>query len=210
MELGRSFGDNAITHGYNAVSSGYNQARAGLNVDGFAAGGMSSGYGQLQNRDGAHANFASESAAWEGRRDFANQTSGYLSALGVDSSVVGPGNKPSDMMGMAMSGMLGSEAKASANYFSEGGAFFGAVSGQAGSINSAYGSSAVGGAYYQGSWAEGLNGAWGQMMVPKDALARYAGDRLTSAVQSYKSYTDSTPVAADAESFVVPTPQGRE
>jgi hypothetical protein len=178
----QAMSDNALTVGYNNRGAGLTSNQAGFNAAGFQAGGMSSGYGQQQQRGGAHANFAAESAAWEAKRDFANQSSGYLSAIGVDSSVVGPGSKPGDMMGMAMSGMLGSSAKSAAGYFNNGGGFFGEVGQRSNDVNSNYGAGAVGSYYNTGSVAGELNGAWGRLASVSGEFSA-ASDRAGESAQ---------------------------
>jgi hypothetical protein len=94
--------------------------QAGYNAAGFGFSSAQNGLGVAERRLGSQADFAAQSAAFDNRRDYANQTSPYLSALGVDSGVVGPGNKPTDMMGMAMTGMLGSSTKQAAGYATPG------------------------------------------------------------------------------------------
>jgi hypothetical protein len=155
---------NAIHRGYAGLYAGIQAQQADAGLAGFLAGAQGQGYQLHGNRISSAAGFSAEQAAWEGRRDFANSSSAYLSALGVDSSVVAPGPKPSDMTGMAMMGMLGSNIKASANYANpEGGAYFGQAQSAYGSLSSQYGGAALGAVYgaYNGDAVAEMGNAWG-------------------------------------------------
>lgn len=159
----REYGSAALgfdqTRGTNFANASAQAQMADLGISQFNQNMSSSGFGMQERRLGAHAGFSAQSAGWEARRDYANQVSGYLGALGVDSSVVGPGPKPSDMTGMAMSGMLGSEARSAAEYSNSGGAFWTALSGATGGLQGSVGGSQVMGAYQDYS-PQGVAGAW--------------------------------------------------
>lgn len=92
---------------------------------------LSAGDGNVQamghrlnaQRLGEHGQFRAEMGGWARRNDYANQISGDLAAMGVSPGVADPGSKPNSLNGMAMSGMLGSDAKGLARFAQPGGNF---------------------------------------------------------------------------------------
>ena len=80
---------------------------------------LAKGYSDSARTQQELAEQIAQESTWESMRDFSNQTSGQLAAMGV-SSAISPGQKPAIMKGMAASGMLGSANQKSALYTSNG------------------------------------------------------------------------------------------
>jgi len=146
--------DMAGAIGNNELTQRFNGARAGLEAAGSQAGLESFRHGQygqaLQThggRIGALAQFDAQTGAWEAKRDFANQASGALAAMGVQPGTLSPGPKPEDMTGMAMSGMLGAPTRDSGYYAAPGGAFFKAVNSDFDQLQTRFGYGSTLGAY---------------------------------------------------------------
>ena len=149
----------------NAASQGDNIGRQfGAQQRGQAA-------SKMEGRLGNAANFAAQQAVWRAQRDFGNQIASTSAAMGVLAGSFRPGNKPTQLEGLAMSGMLNSygsdgnvtsDAKGSAWYPSTG--FIGAVSSAQGQLASNYGGSAISSQYQsygagQGAGAIATTGA---------------------------------------------------
>jgi hypothetical protein len=91
----------------------------------FQANQQGQGHGQHGQRLGGQAEFEAEMGRWEALNDYANALAPTAGAYGVFPGGLDPGPKPTDMNGMAMSGMLGQEAYQGAQHFNpDGGAFF--------------------------------------------------------------------------------------
>ncbi|RIL05555.1 MAG: hypothetical protein DCC75_11595 [Proteobacteria bacterium] len=153
----------------NAALAGYNAQQGQINLNSFGQNTAREGFGMAERRVGAQADFDAQQSAWGARRDFANQTAGYLGALGMDTSFLGPGPKPQDMTGMAMSGMLGASATRSAHFANpQTGAFWGMRDATFNNLYSGFGPGRIQSAYTSTSFGEaardvedGLNYTWG-------------------------------------------------
>jgi len=97
----------------------------------------------------AEADFAAQTAAWEAKNDMASHLAGLGGVSGMNPGNLSPGNKPTDMTGMAMSGQLGSGARAAAQYSGFG--FMGAVDSTTRRGNANFGSSFVN-SHWQGGF----------------------------------------------------------
>jgi hypothetical protein len=73
------------------------------------------GHQAYGNRMGSYADFEAASAAWDAKAQYSN-LSGLFGVYGGNPGSLHPGPKPSDLMGFAMSGSLGSDARAAARY----------------------------------------------------------------------------------------------
>ena len=83
-------------------SAGANQAASGL--------------GAYSKNLGALGQFQADTAAWEAKNNYAQSASGMAGVYGVNAGSLAPGPKPTESMGMAMSGMLGQSAGSAADY----------------------------------------------------------------------------------------------
>lgn len=81
---------------------------------GMYSGGMKDYAGKLASE----AEFAAQSSAWEAKNDFATHVSGIGGVSGFNPGSLAPGPKPTDAMGLTMSGNLGSSAGQAARYSS--------------------------------------------------------------------------------------------
>jgi len=153
--LGASAADGMLSVEQNAIKQRGLNAQAGLagvqaghNVADFQASAAGQAYGMHGQRSGAHAQHAAAMDTWKQKRGFANQMGGATSAMGVLAGSFSPGEKPMEMNGLAMSGMLGGATQAKADFADPlKGSLFGSIGAHAGSIDSAYGGSAVSSAY---------------------------------------------------------------
>lgn len=132
-------------------------SQAGLNVSGFRDNSMASAYNRGAGMKEQQAQFAADSARWDAQNRMSTQLAGSLAARGV--SVDGPGPKPSSMMGMATSGMLGGDAQAASSYFFGGGGAWGAIDQAAGAINSTAGEAQVASQARDYSYGDVMKGA---------------------------------------------------
>jgi hypothetical protein len=107
----------------------------------------------------AEADFAAQTAAWEAKNDMASHLAGLGGVSGMNPGSLSPGNKPTDMTGMAMSGQLGSGARAAAQYSGFG--FMGAVDSTTRRGNANFGSSFVN-SHWQGGFTIGQTMALGR------------------------------------------------
>ena len=78
----------------------------------------SSGMRDYAGKLGAQAEFAAQSSAWEAKNDFATHVSGVGGVAGFNPGSLAPGPKPTDAMGLTMSGNLGNDASSAARYSS--------------------------------------------------------------------------------------------
>ena len=83
----------------------------GANLHWRSAGANQTGQGlsAYSKNLGAHGQFQADTAAWEAKNNWAQSASGMAGVYGVNAGSLAPGNKPTDSMGMAMSGMLGKD-----------------------------------------------------------------------------------------------------
>ncbi len=111
-----------------ALQAAYGMEQAKLGAD-------QNRLGMAERRTMAQADFGAQMAAWQAKRDFANSgTAGYLGAMGVDTSFMTPGPKPTDATGMATWGMLGSDVAKEANAASDGDAYDNWIKGSYGNL----------------------------------------------------------------------------
>lgn len=68
---------------------------------------------------GQGAEFAAQTAAWEAKNSFGAHVSSMAGIAGMNAGNLSPGQKPTDMTGMAMNGLLGSGVEKKANYFGD-------------------------------------------------------------------------------------------
>ena len=98
-------------------SNAYNQKAFGISAKNAAASAdlswQSMGNSQKQQGQNAYAKslgdqgqFQADTAAWEAKNNFAQNLSGAAGVYGVNAGSLYAGNKPTDKMGMAMTGML--------------------------------------------------------------------------------------------------------
>jgi hypothetical protein len=131
------------------------------------AGLMSSGFKDYAGKLGAENEFNAASDAWDSKNAFATQVSGMAGVYGYNAGSLAPGAKPTDALGLALSGNLGSSAAQAARY--SGGAFLGNASNMTRSGQASFGSS-----LFQSNWSGGFN----RSDVPgqvKEALKNDAG-----------------------------------
>ena len=77
---------------------------------------VSAGLGNYGQKLGAEAEFAAQSAAWDARNEFATHMAGIGGVAGYNAGSLAPGQKPTDVTGLAMSGQLGQRAEGAARY----------------------------------------------------------------------------------------------
>ena len=129
---------------------------ADLHWDGAAATQRGHGHSANARNLGDQAQFQADTAAWEARNSFAQNSSGLAGVYGVNAGSLSPGSKPTDRMGMAMEGMLGNDIGSQARYAGSG--FLGSVNDMQNAGIGGFGSGQV-------------LGAWGQESV-RDANGR--------------------------------------
>ena len=88
---------------------------ADLSWDSAAAGQSQTGLNSYARSLSDMASFEAETAAWEAKNSFASNA-GMAGVYGVNAGSLAPGAKPSDRMGMALTGSLGSQARDAAHY----------------------------------------------------------------------------------------------
>lgn len=141
--------------------SNMNTAISGMRIGQFEDSSAAKGYGAYGGRVGAQSNFNADMGSYRARRDFGNQVGTWASAAGIFAGTFSPGQKPTDMTGMAMNGQLNtydgagqtvSDAKGAGNFAN----MWDSSSGYASRLN-AYGSeirSQVGPGRVQGAYQE--------------------------------------------------------
>ncbi|MEM2002618.1 MAG: hypothetical protein QXT77_08245 [Candidatus Methanomethylicaceae archaeon] len=87
-----------------------------LGIESFRHSQDSAAFGQTSQRVSAAANFEAQSSTWLARANYANAVAATLSAYGVSPQTVSPGEKPTEYMGAAWLGQLGSSANDQAHY----------------------------------------------------------------------------------------------
>lgn len=127
------------------------------------------GFGDYGRKLGAEADFAAQTAAWEAKNDMATHLAGLGGVSGMNPGALSPGNKPTDMTGMAMSGQLGASAQNAAQYSG-----FGFVGRSRSMIQT--NSNAFGGNFVGEHWAGGYGGGGGAVTAGGKVL----GEGLTS------------------------------
>ena len=112
------------SHAYNQRAFGISAANAATSAQ---LGWQSMGASQRQQGQNAFARslgdqgqFEADTAAWEAKNSFAQNSSGAAGVYGVNAGSITAGNKPTDKMGMAMTGMLGDDIGTAARYSGNG------------------------------------------------------------------------------------------
>lgn len=116
------------------------------------------GFNDYARKLGSEADFAAQTAAWEAKNDMATHLAGLGGVSGMNPGSLNPGMKPTDATGMAMSGQLGGQARAAAQYSGFG--FMGAVANTTARGESGFGSAFVG-AHWQDGYTIGSTAALG-------------------------------------------------
>ena len=148
-------GINQQQYGANARSAMFN---AGAEWASQRSGQRAQGMQDYGRKLGAEADFAAQTAAWEAKNDMATHLAGLGGVSGMNPGALSPGNKPTDMTGMAMSGQLGSQARSAAQYSGFG--FMSAVKDTTSRGSGAFGSSFVN-AHWGGGYTIGQTAALG-------------------------------------------------
>lgn len=161
-----------MTIGYNQAGLAHTRAQIGQTEAGFNAQAKASIAGLQASRAESGASFKGEQAAWEAANNYAQANSDFAAAIGLGAGYLDAGQKPTNMQGMAMDGMLGAPA-------------------QAASRDLAYGNgSTVGGIYSSASTdVSGIAG---------DAIARTNNPDMAREPFGGSSYDGSTANAASA------------
>jgi hypothetical protein len=143
-------------------------------IAGFKAGQTANQLGIAGRNMDRMADFSAQGAAWQTKNAFANQVNGMLSASGLMSGAIDAGPKPTDQMGMAMSGMLGGAAKSAAWHmdYNKGG-FGRSIAGAAEGLNANYGKDAVGKSYNNWGVDDAVMGTFGGGWKPADQVAAW-------------------------------------
>jgi hypothetical protein len=164
---GRTAAD-AASYGISARENSLNQSylRAGANAGAFGAhndwnaGFLKSAagsFGDYARALGNENDYNEKQAVWEAKNEFATHAAGLGGVAGLNAGSLAPGPKPTDAMGLAMSGQLGSRAEAAARF--SGFDFHGNGAGriaQAAGIQR-YGQARWGSPYYQSFWQGGYS-----------------------------------------------------
>jgi len=96
---------------YNRAAMGHTRGQIGATQDGFNKQAQGTIANLEGNRAEAKASFAAEQAAWESANNYAQGNSEFAAAIGLGAGYLDAGQRPTNMQGMAMDGMLGAEAK---------------------------------------------------------------------------------------------------
>jgi hypothetical protein len=153
---GAENGINQQQYGANARSAMFN---AGSEWASQRSGQRAQGLQDYGRKLGAEADFAAQTAAWEAKNDMATHLAGIGGVSGMNPGALSPGNKPTDMTGMAMAGQLGGQARAAAQYSGFG--FMSAVKDTSSKGSSTFGSSFVN-AHWGGGYSLGETAALGR------------------------------------------------
>lgn len=105
-----------------------NQAQSEATAKGFRDRASGSVHGLEAGRAESHASFVGEQAAWEMANNYAQGNSDFAAAVGLGAGYLDPGQKPTNMQGMAREGMLGDVAQASSQASSDVDSFIAAPS----------------------------------------------------------------------------------
>jgi hypothetical protein len=142
-------------------------------IAGFKAGQTANQLGIAGRNMDRMADFSAQGAAWQTKNAFANQVNGMLSAAGLHSGFTDAGPKPTDQMGMAMSGMLGGAAKSAAWHmdYNKGG-FGRSIAGAAEGLNANYGKDAVGKSYNNWGVDDAVMGTFGGGWKPAEQVEK--------------------------------------
>jgi hypothetical protein len=155
--------------------AGLSANQAAANVSQFGNSANSNVHGLNSQRQGSAAGFQGGMDAWRARRNFGNQLAGATSAMGVLPGSFSPGQKPEDMNGMAMTGMLGAGIAQKARAASEGGSMMQDVANRKAGLNRDVGGQSVQGVF--DSRAE-----WGQINM---GTFRGASSEVDKAIDNF-------------------------
>lgn len=109
-------GSNYLGQNQMALQADAMQRQANIGWDSSANSVQQAGLSAYSQNQGQLANFQAESDAWDARNRFAIDSAGMAGVYGINPGSLHPGQKPTQPMGMAMSGMLGQPAYAAAHY----------------------------------------------------------------------------------------------
>jgi hypothetical protein len=178
-------------------------------IAGFKAGQTANQLGIAGRNMDRMADFSAQGAAWQTKNAFANQVNGMLSASGLMSGAIDAGPKPTDQMGMAMSGMLGGAAKSAAWHMDYNKGGFGQSIGKvADGLTSNYGAEKVRSSYQNqklGSDDLTVIGAAGAAAAKLPSVA--AGPAAVLIVAGNVQPASTTISSAPRESPSAPTPK---
>jgi hypothetical protein len=194
-KLTRAAGD-AANFGIASRENALKQAglRAGAFAGGFGANNdWNAGY--LKSASGAFGDYSKmlanendyneKQAVWEARNEFASHAAGLGGVAGLNAGSLAPSSKPTDAMGLALSGQLGARAEGAARF--SGFDFHGNGGGriaQAAGIQR-YGQARWGSPYYQSFW----QGGYGATQVPGEITKTLMQDG-SAVVSSAKGQMD--------------------
>lgn len=99
---------------YNQQGLGHTRDQIGQTQAGFNAQAKASIAGLQGSRAESGASFKAEQAAWESANNYAQSNSDFAAAIGLGAGYLDPGQKPTNLQGMAMDGMLGEPAQSAA------------------------------------------------------------------------------------------------
>jgi hypothetical protein len=150
--------ENGINQQQYAAGARAAMFNAGAEWSNMRAGQRAQGYQDYGRKLGAEADFAAQTAAWEAKNDFATHVAGLGCVSGMNPGALNPGPKPTEATGMAMSGMLGGQARNAAQYSGFG--FMSAVDEKTSKGSRMFGSAFVS-SYWQGGYSMGQTAALG-------------------------------------------------
>jgi len=109
VNAGLAVGSNSVNQRAFQAQAESMQKGADLHWKGAGATQEASGLGAYSKNQAALGQFQADTAAWEAKNNWAQNLSGAAGVYGVNAGSLAPGNKPTDSMGMAMSGRLGND-----------------------------------------------------------------------------------------------------
>jgi type IV secretory pathway TrbL component len=134
---------------------------------------MTAGFRDYASKLGSEAEFNAASDAWDSKNAYATQISGMAGVYGFNAGSLAPGAKPTDTVGLAMSGNLGASGERAARY--SGGAFLSSASSMTSSGQAAFGSS-----LYQSNWGDGFD-RMGAVSEVKSSLGKDVKESVDAA-----------------------------
>ena len=112
------------SNAYNQKAFGISAANAAKSADlswnSMGANQRQQGQNAFARSLGDQSQFEADTAAWEAKNSFAQNSSGAAGVYGVNAGSLAAGPKPTDKMGMAMTGMLGDDIGTAARYSGNG------------------------------------------------------------------------------------------
>lgn len=145
----QSAGSNFLGQNQMALQADSMKRQANIGWDTSANGVQGNGLSAYSQNLSQLASFQADSEAWDARNRFAIDSAGMAGVYGINPGNLNPGQKPTQPMGMAMSGMLGQPASAAAHY--SGNSFLSSVDDMRLDGKSRYGASYLGSFWSQTS-----------------------------------------------------------